>query len=102
MKKLIIIALLACFTLTGCSIFRPHKLDVVQGNVFTDEEASRLRIGMSQGQVKDIMGTPVMVNIFSNTRVEYVYTNQPGHAAMAEKRVTLTFINGRLQNIQRY
>jgi outer membrane protein assembly factor BamE len=101
MKKIISLALIISFTLTGCSFFRPHKLDIVQGNVMTDENVSRLHPGMSESQVKVIMGTPVMVNIFSTNRFDYVFTNQPGHQNMTEKRVICTFVNGRLRDIQR-
>ena len=85
--------------LTGCFL-RPHKMDIEQGNVFTLEEVSKLKPGMSESQVKGIMGTPVLVNIFTPNRMEYVYTFQPGHQNRLEKRVSCIFVAGRLQEIK--
>lgn len=101
MKNLISLVLIA-FLLTGCSAFRVHKIDVDQGNILNEQEVERLRPGMSQEQVKEIMGTPVLVNIFTPNRVEYVYTFQSGYEKMKEKRVLLIFQNGRLRDISKF
>lgn len=98
MKKIISLVLLGCL-LSGCFL-RPHKMDIVQGNVFTQEEVSKLKLGMTEGQVKDIMGTPVLINIFTPNRVEYVYTFQPGYQPRQEKRVSCIFESGRLRDIK--
>jgi outer membrane protein assembly factor BamE len=100
MKKVIVLLLAGSF-LSGCSYFRPHKMDVVQGNIYTNIATSRLRTGMSMGEVKSIMGNPVSVNIFNDNRIDYVYTIQPGHEDMMEKRITCAFQNGRLVQIER-
>lgn len=89
------------FFLSGC-YFRIHKFDIQQGNVFTEEDVSHLHTGMSESQVKEVMGTPVMANILANDRIEYIYTNQPGHQVMTVKRLTLIFQNGRLREIIRH
>lgn len=99
MKKIISLTL-CCAFLTGCSLFRTHKMDVVQGNVYTQAEVSRLRTGMSTGEVKSILGNPVMTNILADNRLDYVYTNQPGHHEMTEKRLTCNFQNNRLVKIE--
>lgn len=98
MKNIIALTLF-CAILSGCMFV--HKMDITQGNVYTQEEVSRLRSGMSTSEVKSILGNPVMVNVLSDNRLDYVYTNQPGHQDMYEKRLTLTFQNDRLANIQR-
>lgn len=98
MKKIISLVLMGCL-LSGCFL-RPHKMDIAQGNVFTQEEVSKLKVGMSETQVKEIMGTPVLINIFTPNRVEYVYTFQPGYQNRVEKRVSCIFESGRLREIQ--
>ena len=100
MKKIITLFLIG-MTLTGCSILRPHKPDVDQGNLITETEMARIHPGMTESEVKNIMGNPVMTNIFSDNRIDYLYTFQPGYGERTEKGLTLQFQNGRLRNITR-
>lgn len=100
MKKIISIILIGLI-LSGCSIFRTRKITIVQGNVITQEEVASLHTGMSEAQVVEVMGRPVAKTIFSNNRLDYVYTIQPGYEDMTETRVICTFSNGRLVNISR-
>lgn len=102
MKKIISLVLMGCLlSLSGCSLFRIHKMDIEQGNVFTQEDVSRLHKGMSESQVKSIMGTPTLVNIFTPNRMDYIYVWRPGYGQVTEKRVICLFQNGRLTDIQR-
>lgn len=99
MKKIISLLLLGCL-LSGCSIFRTHKMDIEQGNVISQEDVNHLHTGMSESQVKDIMGQPILTNVFSPNRIDYVYTLQKGYEKRIEKRVICVFRNGRLVDIQ--
>ncbi len=100
MKNLITLALLTAL-LSGCVLFRPHKQDVEQGNIFSQEQVARLHTGMSEDQVKEIMGDPLTLNIFEDNRMSYIYSMQPGYGDMTLKRVICIFNNGRLADIQR-
>ena len=99
MKKSLILILIG-LTLSGCSLFRIHKMDIQQGNIIKPEEVSQLHKGMTEDQVKAIMGTPVLMNVFTEDRMEYVYTFKKGYGEMQEKRVICIFVNGRLRDIQ--
>lgn len=99
MKKIVTLLLMTTF-LSGCSIFYPHKQDIEQGNVFTADDVSRLHNGMSQSQVREIMGDPVSIDIFNDNRLNYIYTMQRGHQNMTMKRVICVFEGGRLVGIQ--
>lgn len=82
-------------TLSSCI----KKMDIEQGNVITPEMTNRLHTGMTEQQVKSIMGTPMLLNTFNDNRIDYVYTFKPGHGKMTEKYITLIFRNHRLQKI---
>jgi outer membrane protein assembly factor BamE len=101
MKKTFALLLIG-FILCSCTILRVHKNDVEQGNVITEENVSRLHTGMTQAQVKAIMGTPELSDTFSTDRLEYVYTFEKGHGQMQTKRVTLLFSGGTLREIIRH
>lgn len=96
MKKIITLILMG-FALSGCI----HKMDVQQGNIFTEEEVQRLRPGMSEAQVKYIMGSPMLVNVLTTNEVAYVYTNKPGNGSFTEKKVVCVFEYGTLREIRK-
>ncbi|HEX4045897.1 MAG TPA: outer membrane protein assembly factor BamE [Gammaproteobacteria bacterium] len=103
MKKTILLILIStlCALSVGCSVFRIHKTDIEQGNIITQDNLNRLHPGMTEMQVKEVMGNPVLMNIFTPYIVEYVYTFQEGHGKIQETRVTLIFNHGRLQEIKK-
>jgi outer membrane protein assembly factor BamE len=88
LKNLLGISIIALL-LSSCGWV--HKMDIEQGNIITPEMTSRIHPGMSQAQVKEVMGSPVLINTFSNNRMDYVYTNKPGNSTMTEKMLILTF-----------
>ncbi len=90
---------LFCLTLAGCGLIPVHQVQIQQGNAISQKMVSQLHPGMSKKQVKDVLGTPMLVNTFSDHTFNYVYTYQSGHTKIAEKRLTLNFNNiGLLQN----
>src|SRR5947207_97558 len=94
MKKIFLLFVMI-FTLSACV----HKMDIEQGNIITQDMVNRLHTGMSEDQVKEIMGTPTLMNTFNDDRIDYVYTFKPGYGKPSEKQMTLIFKNHRLQNI---
>lgn len=100
MKKLISLVLIGML-LSGCSLFRTHKMDVEQGNIIKESDVEKLHVGMSESQVKDVMGNPVLVNIFTPNRLDYIYTFRAGYGRPIEKRVICVFQNGRLKEVVR-
>lgn len=91
--------LLMMFVLSGCSLLHVHKRDIEQGNVITDQEISALHKGMTSEQVRHVMGNPMLLNIFSHNRMEYVYTFQSGNEKMATRSVSCLFRGNILQEI---
>ena len=93
-----IVCVLIMLTLSSC--FLVHKNDVEQGNIITPETVSRLHPGMTEMEVRNIMGNAVLINIFSPDRIDYVYTMQKGHYPRTTKRVSCIFESGRLKDIR--
>ena len=61
------------------NVFRPYRVEIVQGNVVTKERAERVEPGMSRAQVRDILGTPLMTDVFHADRWDYTFLlNRPG------------------------
>lgn len=96
-KHRIIITYLASMLLVSCSIY---KLDVQQGNVVTQEAVNQLKPGMNKRQVRYIMGSPLLVDVFHQRRWDYVYTNQPGGEARQQRKISLFFEQEVLKGIE--
>jgi outer membrane protein assembly factor BamE len=99
MHKLLALSL-TMMTLTSCSYFQIHKSDVQQGNVLTQENAQALHLGMSESAVRDVLGSPLLTNVFNDKHIDYVYTYRPGYGNPSEKYMTLVFKNARLDEIK--
>lgn len=52
----------------------PYRIEIVQGNVVTREQAALVRPGMTRAQVRDILGSPMLTDIFHADRWDYVFT----------------------------
>jgi outer membrane protein assembly factor BamE len=71
----------------------PYKIDIVQGNVVTREQVALLKPGMARSMVHDILGTPLLADVFHGQRWDYVFTLQRQGAAPQSRKVTV-FFNG--------
>jgi len=105
-KVLIYLAIGATLALTGCSgpekkpQYRAsaleklpfvYKMTVQQGNIVTEEMVDRLEPGMTQSQVRFLLGTPMLTDMFHTNRWDYTYTIRRGHDDMQLTRLTLFF-----------
>ena len=90
-------ALLIVGVLSACSsvprIVNEYKIDVQQGNVLTQEMVSQLRPGLTKDQVRFILGSPMLVDIFHVDRWDYVYRLQKGSTGAVETRKFSTFFD---------
>lgn len=80
-------------TQSVASVVTPYKIDVVQGNFVSREQVQALQPGMGRQQVRDILGTPLVVSLFHADRWDYVFTlKRQGVEPQARKLVV--FFNG--------
>lgn len=100
MKKNIISIILVTL-LASCSYLHIQKLPVTQGNIIERDMVSQLHTGMSESEVRQVMGNPVLMNIFTPNRIEYVYTFKRGVDPRIEKRVSCIFEGGTLVHIEK-
>ena len=56
------------------SVITPYKMEIVQGNFVSKEQVAALKPGMARQQVRDILGTPLVVSVFHADRWDYVFT----------------------------
>lgn len=82
------------------SVVTPYKVDVVQGNFISREQVQALQPGMGRQQVREILGTPLMVSLFHGDRWEYVFTlKRPGVEAQTRK-LTVFFKDNVMDHVE--
>lgn len=81
------------------SYLTPYKIDVRQGNMVTQEMVAQLRPGMSRDQVRFILGTPLVADIFHADRWDYVYRFQPGRGEVQERKLAVFFKDNKLERV---
>jgi outer membrane protein assembly factor BamE len=84
--------------LSGCSsvprIVNEYKIDVQQGNVLSQEMVSQLKPGLTKDQVRFILGTPVLIDMFHANRWDYVYRLQKGSGDIEMRKFSAFFDTG--------
>lgn len=96
---------MACLWLTACSnvprIVTEYRIDVQQGNVLNQDMVAQLKPGQTRDQVRFILGTPMVADLFHAQRWDYVYRLQNGRTSEVETRRFSVFFNqdGRLERV---
>jgi outer membrane protein assembly factor BamE len=93
----ILIYIITLLILAACA----HKIDIQQGNVISEEELSQLKPGMESRKVRQILGTPMLVDPFHPDRWDYFFSLKSGNKVLERYRATLFFSNDRLVRIER-
>jgi outer membrane protein assembly factor BamE len=74
-------------------VVTPYRMDIVQGNVVTQEQAARIKPGMNRLQVRDILGSPMLTDPFHADRWDYVFTiRRPG--TEPQRRLVVAYFKG--------
>jgi outer membrane protein assembly factor BamE len=96
MRGIMIAATLAAL-LAGCSTYdsvtqkiaqsiTPYRITVVQGNFVSQEAANQMQVGMSRDQVKQLLGTPLLTDMFHADRWDYVFYFKRGSTSVVQQR----------------
>ncbi|MBE0612230.1 MAG: outer membrane protein assembly factor BamE [Burkholderiales bacterium] len=98
----------AALLLTSCGSvgiptmgLKPYRMEIQQGNFVSQEMVSRLKPGMSQDQVRFVLGTPLITDSFHADRWDYVFRRQKANSNDLEQRkITVLFENGKLKRVE--
>lgn len=108
-SRLAACTLVAAFAATGCGslqssdnflgVVTPYRVEVVQGNVVTKEQAEAIKPGMSRTQVRDILGSPLLADAFHADRWDYVFTIRRQGAEPQLRRIVARFDGETLKSL---
>jgi len=101
-----VLAVFAALAVAGCGIPRalgiaPYRIEIQQGNFVSAELVAQLKPGMSKDQVKQLLGTPLINDIFHTERWDYLFWREPpgGTGNRETRRVALYFEDGKLARV---
>ena len=70
----LVAASFASVLLAGCAGFGVHRIDIQQGNLVTQEQLSKVKLGMSRLDVRNALGTPLLQDVFNGNRWDYYFS----------------------------
>jgi outer membrane protein assembly factor BamE len=106
MLRISLVVLVAAVLLAGCGVPRipgitPYKPEIQQGNFVSQEMIAQVKPGMSRDQVRFLLGTPLLTDIFHADRWDYVYWREDESGKREQRRVALFFTeDGKLTRME--
>jgi outer membrane protein assembly factor BamE len=107
---LLLAACAAALGLAGCESLKtqeslwglvtPYRMEIVQGNVVTKEQVAIIKPGVTRAQVRDLLGSPMLADVFHADRWDYVFTIRRQGTAPQRISVVARFEGDRLTALE--
>ncbi len=78
----------------------PYRIDIQQGNVVTQEMVAKLKAGQTRSQVRFVLGSPLVTDMFHNDRWDYIYLMQKQGKPDERRRLTVIFDGDKLVTLE--
>lgn len=99
---LAVVVLLAGCTATQGLTLRPYRMNIQQGNYLEAADVDQIEVGMTQSQVRFLIGTPMVADPFNRSRWDYVFFFKVGRTREEiSSRLTVWFEDERVARIDR-
>jgi len=76
--------------------FGVYRIDINQGNYLSQDTVDKLKVGMTQAQVRQVLGTPLVTSPFRTDRWDYVYEYSHQGRVVEHRNFTVWFADGKL------
>ena len=95
-----ILVLASSLLTAACGLITPYRIEIQQGNYMTQEMVAQLKPGLTRDQVRFVMGTPLLTDIFHDERWDYVFVRQRANSREVEhRRIAVFFEDGKLKRV---
>jgi outer membrane protein assembly factor BamE len=78
----------------------PHKIEMQQGNYVDQAMVAKLKPNMTRSQVRFILGTPLIADIFHQNRWDYVYMRGKANDMHPQHKITVIFEGDKLTRVE--
>lgn len=87
-----------CF-LPGCS-YLVYKMDVQQGNYVTQDLVAKVKTGMTKAEVRQVLGTPLIADVFHANRWDYYFSSEKNGRAQDRTLLSVFFENDKVVSVK--
>lgn len=81
-------------------LISPYRISIQQGNFVSQENMAQLKEGMTRDQVRNVLGTPLLADVFHADRWDYPFRLQRGNGEVLSSRVSVHFKDGFVSQIE--
>jgi outer membrane protein assembly factor BamE len=81
-------------------IFSPYRPDIQQGNFVSQEMLTELRVGQTREQVRFLLGSPLLNDMFHAERWDYPFYLARGNGELTTSRVTVFFKDDKVERFE--
>jgi outer membrane protein assembly factor BamE len=78
-------------------VFKPYRPDIQQGNFVSQEMLAQLKVGQTREQVKFILGTPLLTDVFHTDRWDFPFYLARGNGELTKARVSIYFKDDKVE-----
>ncbi|WMW79429.1 outer membrane protein assembly factor BamE [Undibacterium cyanobacteriorum] len=82
-------------------IISPYRITIQQGNFVSEEMASQLKEGMTREQVRFILGTALLTDMFHEDRWDYPFRLQKPNGEVITSKLAIHFKNNTVEKFER-
>lgn len=76
---------------------KPFRIDIQQGNYLSSEMVAQLKEGMTREQVRFVLGTPLVTDVFHANRWDYVFYRELGDGRTERRHLSVFFEDNKLK-----
>jgi outer membrane protein assembly factor BamE len=95
--KIILLTMVLLFPVLSSCV--TYKMDIRQGNFVTFDMREKLKLGMTKPQVRFVLGSPMINDVFHGDRWDYVYRLEHKGKEIEKQNLTLYFEGDNLVRI---
>ncbi len=77
----------------------PYRMTIQQGNYISQEMVAQLKVGMTREQVRFVLGTPLLQDVFHADRWDYVFYRDVPGAKREQRNLSVVFEKDRLARV---
>ena len=77
----------------------PYRMVIQQGNFISQEMVAQLKPGMSKEQVRFVLGTPLVTDIFHADRWDYVFFRELPNGKREQRNLSVVFEKDKLARV---
>ena len=77
----------------------PYRIEIQQGNFLSQDTVAQVKPGMSKEQVRQMLGTPLLTDIFHADRWDYLFWREKQGGKREQRKLTVFFEDGRVTRL---